>query len=90
MPKETDQNFINWVKNYVFENSGVTASDILNAYKAQLKPYDNDLYDAEKKKSNVNSALYQLLGKEEVTKHDPEEGKLAPIWKYSDGISDDQ
>ncbi len=88
MPKETDPIFINWVREYVWENSGVTAKGILDAYNAQLKPYDNDLYDSEKKKGNVNSALYQLLSDGIVSKHDPKEGTLAPIWKSSDSVKD--
>ena len=84
MPKENDPNFIQWVLDYICENQPVTASSILIGYNAQLKPYDNDLYGSEKKKSNVNSALYQLLSKGKVAKGEPLEGSLAPIWKCAE------
>tara|TARA_X000000368_G_scaffold392459_1_gene357231 strand:- start:1347 stop:1610 length:264 start_codon:yes stop_codon:yes gene_type:complete len=87
MPKENDPNFIQWVLDYVLQNQPVTASTILKGYNAQLKPYDTDLYDSEKKKSNVNSALYQLLSKGKVANGEPLEGSLAPIWRCTENES---
>jgi hypothetical protein len=91
MPKETNENFIIWVSDYVKENPGTTAKGILKAYQKQQKPfngYDNDLYGDEKKKSNVNSALYQLISQGKLAKQEPEGEKLAPTWWPVDNLNE--
>ena len=83
MAKMNDDEFIQWVYEKVSEDPGTTAREINKS--SEMKETWPEL-----KKSDVNSALYQLESKGEVIRKEPTEGKLAPRWFPTDEGHDDK
>ena len=80
MAKIEDPEFINWVLEKVCNSDGITAKEI-NRNDERSQRW------ADLGKPHVNSALYQLEGKDKIYKGEPADGTSAPVWHRSDGGS---